>query len=181
MLNLRSHLAALTLIANFVVVAVSQDAPPNYQHLKPIESMVGVWKARFDPPGNVPEGDLEVQFQWMGNKSYLQSVVYFKPDGVPDDRRMSPEFTIIGFDAQKGTTRAWHFKYSTQGQTTANITANRLIIHQQEGKPGDPGYRQQTKSYELEDSTTLVITDKAESADAATTNQPPLRLKKSVN
>jgi hypothetical protein len=159
----------------------ANDAPPAYSHLKPIESFVGVWKARFDPPGDVPEGDLEIHFQWMGNKSYLQSIVYFHPDGAPADVQLNPEFTIIGYDAEDAATKAWHFKYTNQGQTDATIQTNQLVVQQQEGQPGDANYRQQTKTYKLEDATTLVITETGSSADAEATNPPPLRLSKAAD
>ncbi len=179
------HVKSLLTIALLFVVfsrnyTKAQDAPPAYEHLKPIESLVGVWKARFDPPGDTPAGDLEINFQWMGNKSYLQSIVYFHPDGASDDVQLNPEFTIIGYDTEAASTKAWHFKYTHQGRTEAKIETNRLVIHQQQGKPGDANYRQQTKTYELEDSSTLVVTETGASADAPASNSPALRLNKSA-
>lgn len=65
MLNRPTQFTLIFLLASLANSAESQDASPSYQHLKPIESMIGIWKARFDPPGNVPEGELEIHFQWM--------------------------------------------------------------------------------------------------------------------
>lgn len=111
-----------------------------------------------------------------GNKNYLQSVVYFKPDGLPEDRGMNSEFTVIGFDSEQRTTKAWHFTYTNQGRIEAEVQNNRLVIQLQEGKPGEANFRKQTKTFELVDAKTLVVTDSEEPATART---PPVRLKKS--
>ena len=181
-MNSKPHLSITFLaLLLFCKNVHSHDAPPAYSQLKPIESFVGVWKARFDPPGDVPEGDLEIHFQWMGNKSYLQSTVYFHPDGAPADVQLNPEFTVIGYDAKVSATKAWHFKYTLQARTDAQIQSNRLVIHQQEGQPGEANSREQTKTYELTDSTTLVITETSSSTSGQASNPPPLRLTKVAN
>ncbi len=55
---------------------------------------------------------------------------------------------------------------------------DRLEI-QKEGKPGNANYRQQTKTYELEDTSTLVVFETSASADAPASNPQAIRLKKS--
>ncbi len=175
------HTIALLLFIFSCNYIKAQDAPPAYAHLKPIESLVGVWKARFDPPGDAPAGNLEIHFTWMGNKSYMQSSVYFHPDHAPVGLQLNPEFTIVGYDTGAAATKAWHFKYLQQGRTEAKIEANRLVIHQQQGKPGDANYRQQTKTYELEDMSTLVISETSGSGDTPESNPPALRLSKATD
>ena len=153
--------------------AFAQNEPPGYKHLQPIESFIGIWKARFDPPGDVPIGDLEIEFKWMGNKSYIQMNVRFQPDEVEGE--MNPEFMVVGYDTEASTTKAWHFKYLDQGRTDAAISRDRLVVHQQEGKPGDADYRMQEKTYEAMDDN-LIIRSISRSGDSEPVKEPTLRL-----
>ncbi|MDZ4851039.1 MAG: hypothetical protein SGI77_17265 [Pirellulaceae bacterium] len=148
------------LIAFSGVVVQSQDAPPAYKHLKPIESFLGVWKARFDPPGDVPDGDLEIHFRWKGDRSYIESIVYFHPDGASENVQLNPEFTVIGYDANSAAIKAWHFKYTHQGRTEAEIDTKRFVINQHQGQKGQANFRLQRKTYVLEDAETLALPPK---------------------
>jgi len=172
---------AITILLTSVVhqTAVAQQGPPAAKHLKPIGSFVGVWETRFDPPGAAPEGDLKIQFHWMGNKSYLQSTVIFHPDGAPDNVRMNPEFMVIGYSQKDSANKAWHFKYEVQGRSDAIIETNRLVVRQQEGTEGESGFRRQSKTYELTNSNTMVITESSHSGGVEAVSPPPIQLQRS--
>ena len=159
--------------------AHAEDRPPAYQHLKDLEPLAGVWKTTFDPPGPAPQGELEIHFRWMGNKSYLQSSVLFRPHGTSNDEPRNPEFTVIGYDWEESEIRAWIFKYTAQGRAKAIVAPGKLEVTQQEGDEGEPNYRKQTKTYNIESDSQLIVTTTSESTEGIPKNDPPLRLTKS--
>ena len=171
-----TNVIACLIALSFSTSVRADDGPPSYRHLKPVEKIVGSWQARFDPPGDVPAGELTIRFRWMGNKSYLLSEVLFRPNGTESQVPINPEFTVIGFDSDELTTKAWHFKYLAQGRTDATIARDRLVIEQQQGSEGDEGYRFEKKTYKLEDADQLVITTVSKSAGEPSREDPPLTL-----
>lgn len=164
--------AALFLVST----ASAQNEPPSYQHLRDLESFIGTWTTEFDPPGNAPNGTLEVTYRWMGNKSYIQSEVYFRVAGSPADKKLNPEFTVIGYDTDESATTAWMFKYLDQGKLDVVISPRRYVVHQQEGEEGTPGYREQTSRHEINDDGILVVFTKSASGDSESKEEPPLLL-----
>lgn len=160
-------------------IAFGQEGSPAYEKLKPIESFIGTWTTQFDPPGKVPVGKLEITFRWKCNKSYIESDVRFLPDGANRVKVLNPEFVVIGYSNSDKTTKAWNFKYELQGRTDAVIENDKLVIVQKEGEPGETNYRMQSKTYKLENSTTMVISDVSESAGEPSTTGAIVRLEKS--
>ena len=126
----------------------------------------------------MPKGDLRIEFEWMGNKSYLASKVLFRHSSFPAGKHMNPETLIVGYNKKEAETKAWFFKFTDQGQASAGITPGKLVVRQQEGKRGQEGYRMQQKTYELIDNNTMSITTISETNSNEPTADPPLTLKR---
>jgi hypothetical protein len=167
---------AICLALTLTTFANAENEPPGYQHIKDLDGFIGEWTARFDPPGKMPEGELTVEFRHIGNKSYIQQDVRFKPDHSPDGKQLNPEFSVIGYCNEASTTKIWSFKYENQGRASAEISAGKLIIQQQEGTPGEAGYRMQSKTVELVDDDTMRVTTIQEQIDEEPTKEEPLTL-----
>ena len=175
----KQFLTFTTLIPCLLTSIAHADAPPSFKHLKPLETLVDVWTTDFDPPGPVPAGQLEIHFNWMGNKCYLQSNVLFRPKNGPDDKAMNPEFTVVGFDLSTSKAYAWVFKYTTQGRMNAIVGDGKLVLTQQEAEPGDPNYRKQSKTYSINSEDQLVVSTEQESANGDINDEPDLVLTRS--
>ncbi|MEM9645253.1 MAG: hypothetical protein AAF989_09680, partial [Planctomycetota bacterium] len=108
---LARFICGLVLLSTLPCYARGDDGPPGYKHVKGLESFIGNWTASFDPPGVMPAGTVELEFQWMGNRGYVQHQVWFRPITPPNEKsrrqiRMNPETMIIGFDPKRSETRA---------------------------------------------------------------------------
>ena len=112
----------------------------------------------------------------MGNKSYVQSDVYFRAREASADKKINPEFTVIGFDKDESATKAWMFKFLDQGKLDVVISTKKYVLHQQEGESGASNYREQRSTHEINDEGFLIIRTESASTESRAKDEQTLRL-----
>jgi len=128
--------------------AYSQDAPPQFEHIKGLEPFIGVWEGKFDPPGSAPIGTVRVTCKWMSNKSYFQMEGVYVPDGA-EEIQLNVANVFIGYSGKTKAVHSWHLDLGTQAEAPAKITENKVTMEVAERYGLDGNRSTRTTVYEL--------------------------------